>query len=59
MTWRKDPLVHFLIFGAILFASHSVWTAVTDRADRQILVDTAEINRQAGLYAIENGRPAK
>lgn len=57
MTWRKDPLVHFLIFGAILFAGHSVWTAVTDRTDRQILVDTAEINRQAGLYAIENGRP--
>lgn len=54
--WR-DPLIHFLLFGTVLFAGHALWATITANAERQLIVDTAEINRQAGLYAIENGRP--
>lgn len=54
--WR-EPLVHFLLFGAALFALHALWSVWTDRSERQLIVPTAEINRQASLYTIENGRP--
>ena len=54
--WR-EPLIHFLLFGAFLFTAHALWTSWTDRTDRQLIVPTAEISRQASLYAIENGRP--
>lgn len=57
MKFTRDPLFHFLLLGAVLFAAHGLWSKYVERADRALIVDTAEINRQAGLYAIENGRP--
>lgn len=52
----RDPLIHFLLFGAALFAAHAVWSHVVTRADRQLVVDTREIARQSDLFMIENGR---
>ncbi|GHA95049.1 hypothetical protein GCM10009069_17560 [Algimonas arctica] len=52
----RDPLIHFLLFGAALFAAHAVWSHFVTRADRQLVVDTREIARQSDLFTIENGR---
>lgn len=53
----RDPLIHFIVFGAALFAGHAVWSQAVTRADRQLVVDTREIARQSNLFVIENGRP--
>lgn len=53
----RDPLIHFLVFGAALFAVHAVWSHFVTRADRELVVDTREIARQSNLFVIENGRP--
>ena len=53
----RDPLIHFLLLGAILFAFHAAWSHVVTRADRQLIVDTGEIARQSDLFTLENGRP--
>lgn len=53
----RDPLVHFLLLGVILFAGHALWANFVTRADRQLIVDTREIARQSDLFMIENGRP--
>ncbi|MGJ8561270.1 MAG: peptidyl-prolyl cis-trans isomerase [Litorimonas sp.] len=52
----RDPLIHFLLFGAALFAAHAAWSHFVTRADRQLVVDTREIARQSDLFVIENGR---
>lgn len=52
----RDPLIHFLLFGAGLFVVHAAWSHFVTRADRQLVVDTREIARQSDLFAIENGR---
>lgn len=53
----RDPLAHFLLLGAALFAAHALWSNYVARADRQLVVDTREIARQSDLFTIENGRP--
>lgn len=53
----RDPLIHFLLLGAALFAANTVWSHFVTRADRQLVVDTGEIARQSDLFMIENGRP--
>ena len=57
MKLLRDPLIHFLILGALLFAGHALWSAHVTRADRELVVDTREITRQSELFAVENGRP--
>lgn len=52
----RDPLVHFLLLGAALFAAHALGSNFVTRADRQLVVDTREIARQSDLFMIENGR---
>lgn len=53
----RDPLIHFIVLGAALFAFHAVWSHFVTRADRELVVDTREIARQSDLFVIENGRP--
>lgn len=52
----RDPFIHFLILGGILFAAHSVWQYAQDRAARTIYVDPEEMERRAILFAGENKR---
>ncbi len=57
MKLLRDPLIHFLTLGGLLFIGHALWSTHVTRADRELVVDTREITRQSELFAVENGRP--
>jgi len=52
----KEPFVHFVLLGAVLFAGHSLWQTHITKADRTIHISPAEIERQAQIFASENRR---
>jgi hypothetical protein len=56
MKLTRDPLIRFLVFGALLFIAHGLWTSHISKSDKQLVVDTREIARQSDLFSIENGR---
>ncbi len=51
----KEPFVHFVLLGAALFMGHAVW-AKTQTDTNTIIVETAEMERQALIFAGENRR---
>ena len=53
--WR-EPLVHFAVLGVALFAANTVWERASSTADYTITVTTAELERQAVIFAGENRR---
>lgn len=53
----REPFVHFVILGGLLFAGHSSWQKHVAKSDRTILVSPAEMERQAQIFASENKRP--
>jgi len=53
----KDPLVQFLVLGAILFIGVMSWDRYMAKRDYIISVDPAEIERRAMIFASENRRP--
>lgn len=52
----REPFVHFVLLGAMLFVGHSLWQNHVAKADRTILVSPAEMERQAQIFATENQR---
>ena len=53
---HREPLVHFIILGALLFAGHMLWQAHISKADYTITVTADEMERQALIFAGENRR---
>jgi hypothetical protein len=53
---RHEPLVHFIIFGALLFAGHNLWQNHIAKTDYTITVSTEEMERQSLIFAGENRR---
>lgn len=53
--WR-EPLVHFLIIGALIFGVHGWWSERQAQADRTISISTEQIQRLATIWASETGR---
>ena len=53
--WR-EPLVHFTLLGAALFAGHALWQRAVTKADYTITISAAELERQAVIFAGENRR---
>ena len=53
---HREPLVHFIILGALLFAGHVLWQAHVSKADYTITVTAEEMERQALIFAGENRR---
>lgn len=53
----REPLVHFLVIGAFVFGAHSLWTAQQSADERTISVSAGQVERLAGLWASEAGRP--
>ena len=51
----KEPFIHFLIAGILLFAMNAWWQARSDRLDQTIYVSEADMERLAALYAAESG----
>lgn len=53
---HREPLVHFIILGALLFAGHMLWQTHISKADYTITVTADEMERQALIFAGENRR---
>jgi len=52
----REPLVHFIILGALLFAGHMLWQRHVSKANYTITVTAEEMERQALIFAGENRR---
>lgn len=52
----REPLVQFILIGALLFAGNNLWAKWDSAADYTIYVSDAEIRRQAEIFASENQR---
>ena len=50
-----EPLVHFALAAFLLFGFHFVWSGVTDRTDRTIVVSAEDLDRMLTLYKAEAG----
>ena len=52
----KDPLIHFIILGVIVFFSHSIWQRNITKSEYTINVTEEEMTRQAKIFTGENRR---
>ncbi len=52
----REPLVHFIILGSLLFIGHSLWQSHVSKAEYTITVSPDEMERQATIFAGENRR---
>lgn len=55
-TLLREPFVHFIVLGLGLFAAHGVWQKQIQKSERTIIVNPAEMERQAQIFATENRR---
>lgn len=52
----REPFVHFIVLGTLLFIGHSIWAKTASEAARTITVSDAEMERQALIFAGEQRR---
>jgi hypothetical protein len=52
-SWRREPLLHFLLLGALLYVASRLWAP--GAADAQIVIDTARVERLVRLYELQTG----
>ena len=52
----REPLVHFIVIGLILFAGHSIWQGRKASEAQTIRVSIAEIEHLSAIWASEMGR---
>ena len=52
----REPFVHFVFLGVLLFIGHSLWTAKISEDARTIFVSEAEMERQALIFSGEHRR---
>jgi len=52
----KEPLVHFLLIGALVFTAHSLWQARKTTAERTIIISQDALQRLSTIWAGEAGR---
>jgi hypothetical protein len=52
----KEPLVHFLLIGTLVFAAHTVWQARQTTAERTIIISQDALQRLSTIWAGEAGR---
>jgi peptidyl-prolyl cis-trans isomerase C len=55
--WLREPLVHFLIAGAAIFAFYAWRGDVVDASDRRIVVGEAQVQRLANIWSQTWRRP--
>lgn len=51
----KEPLLHFVVAAALIFAGYSWWSAKQARADSTIFISSADMERMGALYTAEAG----
>ncbi len=52
----REPFVHFVILGGLLFVGHALWQRHVTKSDHTIFISPAEMERQAQIFATENRR---
>lgn len=55
MKILREPLTHFVVAAALIFALHGWWQSRTAGADGTIVITQTEVERLAALYAAESG----
>jgi hypothetical protein len=50
--WQREPLLHFLVLGALLFGAARLYAP---RADAEVVIDAARVERLAHLYELQTG----
>lgn len=55
--WLREPLVHFLIAGAAIFAFYAWRGDMVDASDRRIVVGEAQVQRLANIWSQTWQRP--
>ena len=56
-SFLREPLVQFFLIGVVVFLAHAFWSARISQGDRALVVSTAEIERLAGVWTQQAGRP--
>ncbi len=57
-TWRKEPLLHFLVIGALIFVLYSVVNKEEDTVStNKIVVSTADMERLSDGWSKRWNRP--
>ena len=52
----REPLIHFLVIGALVFTLHGLWSARQSTAERTIEISAAQMQRLSTIWASEAGR---
>lgn len=53
--WLREPVLHFLLIGALLVLASWLWAP--READSDIVIDEPRVERLAQLYALQTGSP--
>jgi len=52
----REPLVHFVLLGVVLFICHGIWERWVSKTDYTVVISPEEIQRQAAIFMAENNR---
>lgn len=52
----REPLLHFLIIGALVFGVHTLWSRAQSDAERTISISAQQVQRLTAIWASEAGR---
>lgn len=55
-SYLREPLLHFVLLGAALFAADALWERKQSKSAYTIHVSPDEMQRQAAIFATENRR---
>lgn len=55
-SFLKEPLVQFIVLGALLFVGNALWERHVQKSDYTIAIQPGEMERQAAIFASENRR---
>ena len=55
--WAREPLVHFLVLGALLFVAFAIFSPAGGAAGHRIVVDEALVDHLADTFALTWQRP--
>lgn len=53
----KEPFVHFLVLGGLIFIAFSLWGESRDGIDRDVVVTSADVARLEALWQAQYSRP--
>lgn len=54
--WWREPLLQFLLLGALIAAGQAWWSAHRDMAERRIIVDEGRLAALSGLHEAQFGQ---